>query len=43
MQHVFMVGRNTRLDDRTPLARLREGRLNEVLKAARAFGEHGAA
>jgi hypothetical protein len=43
MQHIFMVSRSTRLDDGAPLAGLREGRLDDVLKAARAFGEHGAA
>lgn len=43
MQHIFMVSRNTRLNDSTPLEALRHGRLNDVLKAARAFGEHGAA
>jgi hypothetical protein len=43
MQHIFMVSRNARLDNRTPLEELREGRLDAVLKAARAFGEHGAA
>jgi hypothetical protein len=43
MQHIFMVSRNTRLNDRTPLEELRQGRLDDVLKAARALGEHGAA
>ena len=42
MQHIFMVSQNTRLKDRTPLEELRKGRLDNVLKAARAFGEHGA-
>lgn len=42
-QHIFMVSRNTRLNDRTPLEELRQGRLDDVLKAARAFGEHGSA
>lgn len=43
MQHIFMVTRNTRLGDLSPLEGLRQGRLDDVLKAARAFGEHGAA
>ena len=43
MQHIFMISRNTRLNDHTPLEGLRQGRLDDVLKAARAFGEHGAA
>jgi hypothetical protein len=43
MQHVFMVSQNGRLDDVTPLEALRSGRLDDVLKAARTFGEHGAA
>jgi hypothetical protein len=43
MQHVFMVSPNGRLDDVTPLEALRSGRLDDVLKAALAFGEHGAA
>lgn len=43
MQHIFMVSPNTRLNDRTPLEELREGRLDDVLKAARTLGEHGAA
>jgi hypothetical protein len=43
MQHTFMVSGNTRLKDRTPLEALRQGQLPEVLMAARALGEHGAA
>lgn len=43
MQHIFMVSGNTRLANRTPLEALRQGRLDDVLKAARALGEHGAA
>jgi hypothetical protein len=43
MQHIFMVSRNTRLTDRTPLEELRHGRRDDVLKAARALGEQGAA
>jgi hypothetical protein len=43
MQHIFMVSGNTRLEDRTPLEALRQGLLDDVLTAARALGEHGAA
>jgi biotin operon repressor len=43
MQHIFMVSGNTRLEDRTPLEALRQGRLDDLLVAARALGEHGAA
>jgi hypothetical protein len=42
MKHIFMVSRNTRLADLSPLDGLRQGRLDDVLQAARAFGEHGA-
>jgi hypothetical protein len=43
MQQIFMTSRNTRLGEVSPLERLRDGRLDDVLRAARAFGEHGAA
>lgn len=43
MQHTFVVSRNARLQGETPLRAIREGKLNEALAAARAFGEHGAA
>ena len=39
----FMVSPNTRLDGETPLAALRHGSVDDVLRAARAYGEHGAA
>jgi hypothetical protein len=39
----FFVTGNDRLDGTRPLDRLREGALEPVLVAARAFGEHGAA
>jgi len=39
----FMVSPNARLDGQTPLAALRRGELNEALRAAEAYGEHGAA
>ncbi|MGH7822043.1 MAG: hypothetical protein ACREQ9_19955 [Candidatus Binatia bacterium] len=43
MQLAFFLSGNTRLDGDTPLAKLREGEVEEVVKAARAFGEQGAA
>lgn len=43
MQHLFMVSPNARLGNRTPLEILRSGRIEDVLNAARTFGEHGAA
>jgi hypothetical protein len=43
MQAAFMLGANVRLEGRTPLEELRRGDLNSVLRAARVFGEHGAA
>ncbi|HZS02493.1 MAG TPA: hypothetical protein VFE37_27510 [Chloroflexota bacterium] len=38
----FMVSPNARLDEGTPLAVLRRGELNNVMRAAEAHGEHGA-
>ncbi len=38
----FLTG-NLRLGGRTPLEALRDGNLQQVLRAAEAFGEHGAA
>ena len=43
MQAHFMTTGDRRLDGVTPLRALREGRVQEVRRAARAFGEHGAA
>jgi hypothetical protein len=43
MQHVFFISPNTRLGGQRPLDLLREGALQEVLEAAREFGQHGAA
>ena len=43
MQNVFFVNPNTRLGGRRPLDLLREGEKQEVLDAAREFGQHGAA
>ncbi len=39
----FFVTGNHRLGGKRPLDLLREGRVEKVLKAAKAFGEHGAA
>jgi hypothetical protein len=39
----FLLGANARLDDATPLAFLRQGRIDDVLRAALAYGEQGAA
>jgi hypothetical protein len=39
----FFLSPNLRLDNETPLARLRGGMIDEVRRAARAYGEHGAA
>jgi hypothetical protein len=43
MQTAFFLGKNPRLNDKTPLDTLAEGHVREVLQAAQAFGEHGAA
>lgn len=43
MQNVFFINPNTRLGGRRPLDLLREGEIQEVLDAAREFGQHGAA
>lgn len=43
MQAQFMITGDARLGGGTPLAALREGRVADVLGAAHAFGEHGAA
>jgi hypothetical protein len=43
MQNVFFINPNTRLEGRRPLDLLREGEIQEVLDAAREFGQHGAA
>jgi hypothetical protein len=42
-QVVFFVGRNPRLNDRTPIEMLKAGKLKEVLDAAAMYGEHGSA
>jgi len=39
----FIVSPNARLDGETPLAVLRRGELSDVMRAAEAYGEHGAA
>jgi hypothetical protein len=43
MQQIFMVNANERLGGETPVDALRGGRIQEVARAARAYGEHGAA
>jgi hypothetical protein len=43
MQNVFFVNPNTRLEGRRPLDLLREGEIQDVVDAAREFGQHGAA
>jgi len=40
---IFVLAPNARLDDETPLDRLRRGDLETVLRTAAAYGEHGAA
>jgi hypothetical protein len=42
MQNVFFVNPNTRLDGRRPLDLLRAGEIQDVVEAAREFGQHGA-
>lgn len=43
MQLIFMVSANARLGGKTPLEALRSGEGEPVIRAARAFGVHGAA
>lgn len=43
MQVSFMLSPNKRLDNKRPLDALREGQIEDVVMAASAFGEHGAA
>lgn len=40
---IFMLGPSDYLDDQSPLACMRRGCVVEVVRAARAYGEHGAA
>lgn len=40
---IFFLSPNDRLQHRTPLAALRQGQVNDVVAAAAAYGEHGAA
>jgi hypothetical protein len=42
MQNVFFVTPNTRIAEHRPLEYLRDGKVAEVLEAAREFGQHGA-
>jgi hypothetical protein len=39
----FMLNRNSRLADETPLTELRRGRIDEVVEAASVYGEQGGA
>jgi hypothetical protein len=43
MQQAFVLGKNARLRDKRPIDVLRAGDISSVVKAASAFGEHGAA
>ena len=43
MQAAFFLGNNPRLNNKRPLDVLQSGALTAVLKAAEAYGEHGAA
>jgi len=43
MQIAFFVSKNPRLQDETPIEMLKAGELKEVINAASAYGEHGAA
>ncbi len=40
---IFFLNKNLRLDGKTPLQALREGRVKEVMHAAQCYLEHGAA
>ena len=43
MQAIFMLSENTRLSGQAPLHELRHGHVDDVRRAARMLGEHGAA
>jgi hypothetical protein len=43
MQTIFLLSENTRLSGLVPLHELRHGHVDEVRRAARMLGEHGAA
>jgi hypothetical protein len=43
MQALFFLNDNLYLDEASPLTELRRGELERVRRAARAYGEHGAA
>jgi hypothetical protein len=43
MQVAFFLSRNPRLGDETPIDKLKAGDLEQVVNAARAYGEHGGA
>jgi hypothetical protein len=43
MQTAFFVGRDPRLNNRTPKEMLEAGEIDRVVNAASVYGEHGAA
>jgi hypothetical protein len=43
MKLAFFLNSNLRLNDESPLHRLRRGDIDAVLHAAETYGEHGAA
>lgn len=43
VQAAFFLSRNSRLGNRRPLDLLKQGKVSEVVRAARAYGQHGAA
>jgi hypothetical protein len=43
MQNVFFISPNTWVGGRRPVDLLREGKIQDVIEAAKQFGEHGAA
>ncbi len=43
MQQAFMLGKNARLGEKRPIDLLRSGDVARIVRAASAFGEHGAA
>lgn len=43
LKAAFFVGRNARLGRKRPLDLLRQGRVDDVMRAARTYGEHGTA
>ncbi len=41
LKAAFFVSRNARLGEKRPLELLRQGRIDDVMRAARTYGEHG--